>query len=152
MGTEAAPSGKTDATAAQPKPPHDVEDFFKGLVLPKLGAVEEEKHVSDFISTHELWEVWDPRRYQLFTKKMGQPSLPELRNAMKDIQFADNDSRLHMVGERRAEEGCRITLKASTTVGDNTSTIDLGSCCFGGWPDANMLYIAETRHSGFTSA
>ena len=63
METEAALAGNTDATAAQPKPPHEVEDFFKGWVLPKLDAVEDKKHVSQFIPIDGFWKVWAPRRY-----------------------------------------------------------------------------------------
>ena len=39
-------AGTADATAATPKPPHEVEDFFKEWVLPKLDAVEDKKQVS----------------------------------------------------------------------------------------------------------
>ena len=54
MEPEAAPAGKTDATVAQPTPPHDVDESFKGWVLPKLDAVEDKKQVSQFIPIDDL--------------------------------------------------------------------------------------------------
>ena len=106
MQTEAAPAGNTDATAAQPKPPHDVEELFKGWVLPKFDAVENNHNVSDLLlDFDDVWEVWAPCRYQLHSKKMGTPNLPELCNAMTNTKISYNGSRLHLLGEWRDEEG-----------------------------------------------
>ena len=126
-------------------PLQEVEDFFKEWVLPKLDAVEDKKHASFSIvfSIEEFWKEWAPRRYQLHAEKMGDPTLPELRTAMKNIKVSYKDTRLHLLGEWRAEEGLRITLKASTTDGGKNN---LGSCLFRNRRDAkkhsmSWLYI-----------
>ena len=96
-----------------------------------MDAVEDTKRVSEFISTNELLQVWAPLRYQVHCEKMGMPTLPELRQAMKELpDTAYNHARLHVIGEWRVEEGARITLKYSTTVNDKIATKNLGSCCF----------------------
>ena len=104
METYSAPAGKTDATAAQPKPPHEVEEFFKGWVLLKFDAVGDKNHVSDFMSINEIWKLWAPHRYQPHIEEICMPTLPELRNAMTPTKISYNDSRFHMIGEWRTEE------------------------------------------------
>ena len=80
-------SSEEDAEAeeAPPNPPHEVGEFFKEFVLPKLDAVEDKKHVSEFMSINERCRVWAPLRYQVHCEKMGMPTLPELRQAMSEL-------------------------------------------------------------------
>ena len=99
METETPPTEATDATTAQPKPPHEVEDFFKGWVLPKMDALEDEKHVSDFISVNQIWDVWAPHRYQEHSVPKGMATLGDLRKSMRPIKVSYNDSRLGLLGE-----------------------------------------------------
>ena len=52
---QAAPTQVDEAKEAPPNPPHEVGEFFKEFVLPKLDAVEDKKHVSEFMSLNELF-------------------------------------------------------------------------------------------------
>ena len=45
---------------------------------------------SSAMSADDVWEVWVPLRYQLHTKKLAKPTLPELRKAMRDIKVSYN--------------------------------------------------------------
>ena len=93
------------ANEAQRNPPHEVGEFFNDIVLPKLEAVEDKKQLSEFMWTNELWQVWAPLRYQVHCEKMGTPTLPELRQAMKELPDTTyNHARLHVIGEWRMEE------------------------------------------------
>ena len=99
------------------------------------------------MSINELWQVWAPLRYQVHCEKMDMPTFEMLRQAMNERPDTTyNHARSHVVGERRAEEGCRITLKANTRVKDKIATKHIGSCRFGNGQDHNMpstswLYI-----------
>jgi hypothetical protein len=139
------PAQKAEVAAEaspNPKPPHDVEDFFKDWVLPKLGAVENTHGGSEPIPFGGFLSVWAPRRYKKHSRKMGKPNLEKLREAMKNMVISYSETRLHLVGEWRAEEGFRITLKASQKVENKTCANNLGSCRFSEELDLRMCKTA----------
>ena len=114
------------AAAPNPKLLHEVKEFFKDWVLPKLDSMLEDApiRINGFLSK------WAPRRYKKHSKKMKKPKLQELREAMKNIATSYGNMRLHLVVEQRSDDGFRISLKHSHKVADKTCATNIGSCKF----------------------